>query len=292
MPPIRRGPRTWHLAPKKRLGQHFLVDEMVARRIVRASALTEQDTVVEIGPGKGVLTFLMAELAHRVVAIELDGELVGLLRERAVQHANVTVIHDDVLRYDFLVLAGEDGSRLKVVANLPYNISTPVLFRLLDAKEVFSYLVLMLQQEVADRVVARPGSKQYGVLSVFTQLFTAPRIIMRVSPGAFYPPPKVMSAVVRFDILQHARVPVRDMEAFRVVVRAAFGQRRKTILNALYGGLCREGSKERLKMLLEESGIDHRRRGETLDLPEFERLAWILKSAGELVQGGVRGRRG
>ena len=288
MPPTTRGPATIHLTPKKRLGQHFLVDEAIARSIIQAATLGEQDTVVEIGPGRGVLTFPMAALAHRVVAIELDRELVEFLRKCAVDYANVTVVHDDVLRYDFRALAGRDTSRLKVVANLPYNISAPVLLRLLDARDLFSYLLLMFQQEVAERVVARPGTKQYGVLSVFTQLFTAPRIILRVSPNAFYPPPKVMSAVVRFDILQETAIPVRDMEAFRLVVRAGFGQRRKTILNALYGGPCREGSKERLKVLLQKSGIDHRRRGETLDLPEFERLAWILKSSGELAPEGVR----
>jgi len=292
MPPTTRVPGKIHLAPKKRLGQHFLVDETVARRIVDAATVTTQDTVVEIGPGKGVLTFLIAARARRVVAVEFDRNLVAYLREHARDHGNVAIVNEDVLRYDFRALARGAGSRLIVVANLPYNISTPVLFRLFDAREVFSHLVLMLQQEVADRVVACPGTKDYGVLAVFAQLFTTPRMIMRVPPGAFYPRPKVTSALVRFDILGGTRLPVRDMEAFRLVVRAGFGQRRKTLVNALHGGPCREASKERLKALLEGTGIDHRRRAETLDLAEFERLAWTLRSSGELSRGvsdGVEG---
>jgi 16S rRNA (adenine1518-N6/adenine1519-N6)-dimethyltransferase len=269
------------VSPRKALGQHFLIDKGIAQKIVRLASLEPEDTIVEIGPGMGVLTFLMIPLVKRVIAVEVDQEMAEYLREKGGGMASLTVMCRDALHVDFQGLAHEVGKKLKVVANLPYNISTPVIFRLLENRDAVAHLTLMLQREVAQRINAPSGGKDYGPLSIFTQLYTAPKILMRVPPPAFYPRPKVESALVGFTILDHPRVAIGDNEFFHALVRASFAQRRKTILNSLKNSPLALGSREEIEKALKTVGIDPRRRAETLDVTEFKELAEALKGSKE-----------
>jgi 16S rRNA (adenine1518-N6/adenine1519-N6)-dimethyltransferase len=269
--------RSRGVSPKQALGQHFLIDQGIARKIVRLADLEPEDCVVEIGPGMGVLTFLMLPLVKKVIAVELDQGMADYLREKAEGMASLIVVRQNALGFDFSTAAKEAGRRLKVVANLPYNISTPVISRLLESREALAHLTLMLQREVAQRISASPGGKAYGPLSIFTQLYTSPKIMMRVPPEAFYPPPRVESALVKFEILGHPRIAIDHEGFFQKVVRASFAQRRKTLLNALTGSSLSLGPKDKIAEALEAIGIDPRRRAETLDLIEFQRLAEALK---------------
>ena len=267
--------------PKKSLGQHFLIDKGVAQKIVRLANLDPEDCVVEIGPGMGVLTFLILPLVKRVIAVEVDREMADHLRERGEGIPSLTVICRDALHVDFRELAHDVGKKIKVLANLPYNISTPLIFRLLESRDVMTHLTLMLQREVAERINAPSGGKDYGPLAIFTQLYTTSKILMRVPPQAFYPPPKVESALVGFTILDHPQVEIEDTEFFHAVVRASFAQRRKTILNSLKNAPLALGSKEEIEETLGAVGIDPRRRAETLDVTEFKKLAEALKGIKE-----------
>jgi 16S rRNA (adenine1518-N6/adenine1519-N6)-dimethyltransferase len=269
--------RSRGVSPKRGLGQHFLIDQGIAQKIVRLADLEPEDCVVEIGPGMGVLTFLMLPLVKKLIAVELDQGMADGLREKGQGLAALTIIRQDALDFDFAIVAGEAGRRLKVVANLPYNISTPVIFRLLESRKIFSHLTLMLQLEVAERITASPGSKAYGPLSIFTQLYTSPKIMMRVPAEAFYPRPKVESALVRFAMLERPRITINDDDFFQKVVRASFAQRRKTILNSLKNSSLSIGSGKEIEAALVAVGIDPRRRAETLCLAEFQRLAEALK---------------
>jgi 16S rRNA (adenine1518-N6/adenine1519-N6)-dimethyltransferase len=264
--------------PKRVLGQHFLIDQGIAEKIVRLADLGPDDLVIEIGPGMGALTFLMLPLVKKVIAVELDQGMADYLREKGEGKVSLTVIHEDILGFDFAKVAREAGRRIKIVANLPYNISTPVVFRLLECREALTHLTLTLQREVAERIIAAPGGKAYGLLSIFTQLYTSPKIVMRVPPEAFHPRPKVESAVVGFEILERPRVAIEDEGFFKKVAKASFAQRRKTLLNALRGSPL-PLPKEKIEGALAAAGIDRRRRAETLDLAEFQRLSAALKKA-------------
>jgi 16S rRNA (adenine1518-N6/adenine1519-N6)-dimethyltransferase len=250
----------------KRLGQHLLVDERVCAAIADALDVCSGDRVVEIGPGAGRLTLPVLQRAGRLWAIEKDIRFQPLLMERIAGAGELTLIEADALRFDFSGLAAQLGGPLRIVANLPYNIGTPLLFHLLDHREVLIDLTLMFQKEVAQRLTAEPGSKVYGALSVMCQLWTKTHRVLDVAPGAFLPPPKVASRVVRIIPRLEPAVPVTDEALFRRVVQAAFGQRRKTLRNALRVlGADSEA-------WLEAAGIDPGRRGETLTLMEFSRL--------------------
>ncbi len=259
--------------PRKRFGQNFLVDRNIAGRIVETADVGEGETIVEIGPGRGALTGGLMDAGAAVVAIEIDRDLAAALGERFADAEGIEILCADALRFSYLELAERCGGRLKVVANLPYNISTPILFKLLNEREAFMSLLLMLQREVADRIVAGPGTKEYGVLTIFSQLLAEVRIEFHIPPTAFSPRPKVESSLVRFDILKQPRVDVEDTALFKRVVKAAFGTRRKTILNALKSlGL----SREELLGVLEAAGIDPRSRGETLTLASFALLSSVI----------------
>ncbi len=272
--------RSRGVSPKRALGQHFLIDQGIAQKIVRLADLKPEDCVVEIGPGMGVLTFLMLPLVKKVIAVELDQGMADSLKEKAEGIPSLTIIRQDVLGFDFAKTSRDVGIKIKVVANLPYNISTSVIFRLLESRVFFSYLTLMLQREVAERIIAVPGGKDYGPLAIFTQLYTSPKVMMRVPAEAFYPRPKVESALVRFEILEHPRIEIDDDGFFQQVVRASFAQRRKTLLNALTGSSLSLGPKDKVAAALESIGIDPRRRAETLDIVEFQRLVEALKKDG------------
>jgi 16S rRNA (adenine1518-N6/adenine1519-N6)-dimethyltransferase len=269
--------RSRGVSPKRALGQHFLIDQGIAQKIVRLADLEPEDCVVEIGPGMGVLTFLMLPLVKKVIAVELDPGMADWLREKAEGMASLIVVRQDALGFDFSAAAKAAGRRLKVVANLPYNISTPVISRLLESREALAHFTLMLQREVAQRISASPGNKAYGPLSIFTQLYTSPKIMMRVPPEAFYPSPKVESALVGFEIPELPRIAIGDEGFFQKVVRASFAQRRKTILNSLKGSSLPLGPGKQIEAALVAAGIDPRRRAETLDLIEFQRLAEALQ---------------
>ena len=261
----------FHLRASKRLGQNFLVDAGVVRAIVDAADLSPADTVLEIGPGIGTLTQGLAESGARIVAVELDKKLPAVLAETLKGYDNVTIVPGDILKLDILrILNLGAGERFKVVANLPYYITTPILMALLEQHLPIERMVTMVQKEVAVRMTARPGSKDYGALSVAVQYHTDARIVMDVPPRAFMPAPEVTSAVIACRVRETPAVYPSDEKLFFRLVRAAFGQRRKTLLNALTGaGL----TKEQCRAGLAAAGIAESLRGEQLSLADFARLS-------------------
>jgi 16S rRNA (adenine1518-N6/adenine1519-N6)-dimethyltransferase len=263
--------------PRKRFAQHFLTQPGIARRIVALAELTADDTVLEIGPGRGALTGFLAEAAGRVVLIEIDRDLAAQMRERFADRPQVEVWEGDVLRMDLRARLAQSAT-LTAVANLPYNVSTPVLMRLLESSDLFRRLVLMLQREVADRLCAESGSKTYGALSVMAQLAAEVRVAFRVPPTAFSPRPMVDSAVVVLDPRRPVPLTPAERSSVRRVVRAAFSQRRKQLGNGL------SPLTPRAHELLTAIGIDPRRRPETLEPGDFVRLARIIATA---AGGGV-----
>jgi len=267
------------IRPKKALGQNFLTDRNVLARIVAAVDISSADHVLEVGPGQGALTRLLAAQAAQVVAVELDRQLVPLLRSEFAGTDTVEIVEADILRADLADLLGTRWpGRWKVAANLPYNISTPVLFQFMEHRELFSRLVLMLQKEVGERLAAPPGCKEYGALSVLCQLHFDIRREFLVKPGSFFPAPKVDSVVLRLDPLSTPRVTVVDEALFRRVVKAAFSQRRKTLWNCLKAAQFVE-DENLLRGVLAGCGIEPGRRGETLSLEEFACLANAMGTA-------------
>ena len=266
----------YNLRPKKGLGQNFLVDEGALRRIVAAADLTGSDTVLEIGPGLGALTKLLAEAAGRVVAVELDDRLIPLLDSELAGTTNVEVIEGDILQLDPSALI---GTRYKVVANLPYYITAPILRHLLEARTRPDLMVLTVQQEVAERLTAKPG--KMSVLAVSVQYYGRVRQVARLKAGSFFPRPEVNSAVVRVDVHQDAPASTPERRRFFRVVKAGFSQKRKQLRNSIRAGLGIPA--DQAVAALEAAGIDPRRRAETLSLEEWAALAGIpsLFQAGE-----------
>ncbi|HLD47784.1 MAG TPA: 16S rRNA (adenine(1518)-N(6)/adenine(1519)-N(6))-dimethyltransferase RsmA [Desulfobaccales bacterium] len=258
------------LRPKKSLGQHFLVHPHQARRIVAALSLTGEDTVVEIGAGLGALTSLLAPAARRVIALERDPELARFLAEELlVESPEVQVICQDVLEFDFPGAAREAGRPLAVVGNLPYQITSPLLFGLIRDATAIAQAVLMMQMEVGARLLASPGTKDYGILSVLVQYHFRVNRLFSLSPGNFYPPPQVDSVVLRL-VPETAAPAALDAALLHQVVKAAFGHRRKTLNNTLVSGAAALGlSPEAMRATLAELDIDPKRRGETLSVAEF-----------------------
>jgi 16S rRNA (adenine1518-N6/adenine1519-N6)-dimethyltransferase len=249
----------------RRLGQHFLRPASV-ERLLQTLAPTPADDFLEIGPGAGALSLPLAARARRVVAVELDGRLAATLRARAP--ANLEVVHADALEVDLGALL--PSPRVRLAGNLPYAISSPLLRRLLDLRQRAPDLHVMLQREVAERIAAAPGSKQYGILSVLYGLWADLDVPLRFPPGAFEPPPRVASALLRARFRGEPRAPVPDPQAFETLLRRAFAQRRKTLENNL------QDSYPNLKHYLRLANISHSRRAETLSVVEFARLAQLL----------------
>ena len=260
--------KAFGLRAVKSFGQNFLIDAGVVRAIVEAAGVSASDHVLEIGPGIGTLTQALAETGAAVKAVEIDKKLPAVLAETLKSYDNVTIVSGDILKVDIPAIMG--AGAFKVVANLPYYITTPILMTLLERRLPLADIVTMVQKEVAERMVASPGSKDYGALSVAVQYYTEPRIVIDVPPRSFLPAPDVMSRVVACRVRETPAVAVRDEARFFRVVKAAFGQRRKTIANALKGG---GFPKETIRDALERADIDPTRRGETLSLAEFARLA-------------------
>ncbi len=258
----------------KSLGQNFLIEKSVLERIVDGAEITEEDSVLEIGPGIGTLTRYLADNAKKVVSVEIDSSLLPILKETLSDLPNTTVVHGDVLQVDLKALIAEhfDNIPPKVVANLPYYVTTPIVMKFLEEGIPVSDLVVMVQKEVADRMAAKPGGKDYGSLSVAVQYFCNPEILFKVPPGCFMPAPAVESSVIRLRVLDQPKVQVISRKLFFATVRGAFGKRRKTLLNALSdSGL--SFSKDQVREVLAAAGIDPIRRAETLTIEEFATLA-------------------
>lgn len=258
--------------PRKRLGQHFLIDPNIVRKIVALAELRPDETVLEIGPGRGILTRTLCAEARTVIAVELDPRLATYLAESLVDCRNLDLRRGDALEFPYETLP----ERTVVVANLPYYVSTPLLFRLLDARDRIDRMVLMLQTEVARRLVAQPRTSDYGILSVLTPFSADISLAFQVSKSCFRPSPEVGSAVVRLVMHRQRPVPVKDEALFVRTVRAAFAHRRKTLANSLRD----EGiSTDRIARALAQVGIAPPRRAETLTLEEFAALANALSKS-------------
>lgn len=267
------------IKPRKNMGQSFLMNESVIKRIASAANLTESDTVVEIGAGIGVLTEYLAQSAARVIAVELDDVLVDVLKDRLSQYKNIQIHHGNILRFDFKEIAGPEN-KIKIVGNIPYNISSPVLFYLLSNRKMINTFVLMMQKEVVQRLAASPGNKSYGVPSVILQMFAHVEKALDVPASDFYPRPKVESAVITGSFLEGSLIELEDEGFFIKLVRDAFAQRRKMLINNLKKSKLLESASEALiRDTLTSAGIDIKRRGETLSVEEFGLLSNIFKSS-------------
>ncbi len=265
--------RSFGLHPDKRLGQNFLVDESALRKIVEIAAISPEDAVLEVGPGLGGLTSLLAAQAKRVIAVELDGRLIPILQQVLSPHPNVHIIQGDILTFNPVVLF--DAPRYQVVANIPYYITSALVRHLLEAGRRPASLVLTVQKEVAERICASPGDLSLLALSV--QVYGHPQVRARIPAGAFYPPPKVDSSVIRVDIHPEPAIPIPLLGSFFRLAKAGFSQKRKTLGNALAASLA--WPKTRAEGLLLAAGIEPRRRAETLSLAEWKALT--LQFAGE-----------
>ena len=259
--------RQFGIRPKKRLGQHFLIDEAILDTIVVAAELSSEDTVFEIGPGLGILTGELARRAGKVIAVELDTRLASLLKHRLACLSNVSVINADILKVSASQLL-EGKSDYKVVANLPYYITSPILRHFVEASPKPSLMVVMVQKEVGNAIVAGPG--EMSLLAVSLQVYSKPKIVSYVPSQSFYPPPKVDSAIVRFDLLPQPAVKVTDINGFFQVVKCGFTSPRKQLHNSLAQGMGVKPAE--VALLLERAGIESRRRAETLSLEEWARL--------------------
>lgn len=261
--------------PSKRRGQNFLIHHNVIDSILRLIELSPQDQIVEIGPGLGFVTRRLVETASKVWAVEVDAFLIDWLKRSAMGgHPRLQLIHDDILKVQLDEIL--PTHKVKLVANLPYSISTPVLFRLFDWRNHFSSLVVMVQKEVADRIASRPGTKAYGTLSVWCQIHGRVVEKVPVSPAAFYPRPEVRSTILKIELYPEPLIPANELPLLRGLVRSAFGQRRKTLGNALSTWL--KQSRNDIESFLRAEGIEPRRRGETLSVEEFLRLAHASRS--------------
>mgnify|MGYP001059244358 FL=1 len=271
---------------QKRYGQNFLIDTNILKKIIEEAGVTKEDCVVEIGPGIGTMTQYLAESAREVVAVEIDKNLIPILEDTLSEYDNVTVINEDILKVDLRKLAEEknNGRPVKIVANLPYYITTPIIMGLFENQVPLSSITIMVQKEVADRMQVGPGTKDYGALSLAVQYYARPEIVLQVPPACFMPRPGVGSAVIR--LTKHEQPPVRtkDEKKLFAVIRASFGQRRKTLANALTNGFCYEAesgktqrvTRQQVYDVLEQMELSRTIRGEALTLEQFAELSDLL----------------
>lgn len=253
----------------KSLGQNFLTDVSVLEDIVESSDINNEDFVIEIGPGVGTLTKELLKKAKKVCAIELDSDLIPILKEEIGEEENFELINKDAMKVDFNEVIGEEKS-VKLVANLPYYVTTPIISKILNEKYNFKSLIIMIQKEVAERINSKPNCKEYGALTLLVQYYCNTSIVRTVKPSSFIPEPKVDSTVIKLEKLPETRIKVEDEKLFFKVVRDAFNMRRKTLWNALKPlGL----PSDDMKIVFENAGIDPKRRGETLSIEEFGHLA-------------------
>lgn len=268
----------YNLSIQKKFGQNFLISDSVLSETVSAAGVTKEDTVLEIGPGIGTMTQYIAEAAGKVIAVEIDKMLIPILADTLSTYDNVKVINNDILKVDIedIVQKENGGKPIKVVANLPYYITTPILMRLLESELPIDSITVMVQKEVADRMAEKPGSKDYGALSLAVQYYTEPTMVQIVPPSCFIPQPGVDSAVIKLTCHKNPPVEVKDSKFMFAVIRAAFAQRRKTLSNGVANGNLGV-SREEVVAALEKMGLSPSIRGEKLSLEEFARLSDLLK---------------
>ena len=264
---------------QKKFGQNFLIDTHVLDKIIRESGVTKDDMVIEIGPGIGTMTQYLCENAREVVAIEIDKNLIPILDDTLSAYDNVTVINEDVLKVDIKKLAEEKngGRPVKVVANLPYYITTPIIMGLFESHVPIDSITIMVQKEVADRMQEGPGSKEYGALSLAVQYYAKPEIVAIVPPNCFMPRPNVGSAVIRLTCHEKPPVEVKDEGFMFNLIRASFNQRRKTLVNGLTNASFLSVTKDQVTEALEKMELSPTIRGEALSLEQFAQLSNILK---------------
>ncbi|MBO5994507.1 MAG: 16S rRNA (adenine(1518)-N(6)/adenine(1519)-N(6))-dimethyltransferase RsmA [Firmicutes bacterium] len=270
----------YNMSAKKKFGQNFLIDGGVLEGIVEAAGVTDKDCVLEIGPGIGTLTQYLAEAAGRVVAVEIDKTLLPVLSDTLSECDNVTVINNDVLKVDIDKIIEEynEGRPIKVVANLPYYITTPIIMKLFESGALIESITVMVQKEVADRMAAGPGNKDYGSLSLAVGFYAEAEAVIDVPPSSFIPQPNVGSAVVRLTKYPEPKVKVKDDKYLFEIIRTSFNQRRKTLSNSLSNNAALGVSRDKVTAALVKMGIDERARGETLTLEQFAELSDILQS--------------
>ncbi len=263
---------------QKKFGQNFLIDTHVLEKIISSAGVTKEDCVLEIGPGIGTMTQYLAENARQVVAVEIDKNLIPILGETLAGYDNVTVINEDILKVDIKEIAEKynDGRPIKVVANLPYYITTPIIMGLFESGVPIDNITVMVQKEVADRMQEGPGSKDYGALSLAVQYYAEPEIVANVPPNCFIPRPNVGSAVIRLTRHKEMPVKVNDAEHMFRIIRASFNQRRKTLQNGLNNSPEIPYSKEKILAAIERMGLPATVRGEALSLEQFAQLSDIL----------------
>ena len=273
----------YDLKAKKSLGQNFIIDTNILRNIVDAGDVDKDTTVIEIGPGIGALTEQIAKQAKEVFAFEIDDRLLPVLDDTLSPYDNITIFHQDILQVDFKQFEEEhlsDASRIVVIANLPYYITTPIIMALLESDLLVQTMVLMMQKEVASRLEAKPSTKAYGSLSIALQYYTEVEVAFTVPRTVFMPQPNVESAIIRLDIRPEPIVKVKDQALFMKLVRASFQQRRKTIWNNLRKSLEFKEQEEGLREAFVHSSIDPSRRGESLTIQEFAQLADAISESG------------
>lgn len=260
---------------QKKFGQNFLIDTHVLEKIIKAAGVTKEDCVLEIGPGIGTMTQYLAENAGQVVAVEIDKNLIPILGETLAEYDNVTVINEDILKVDIKSIADKynGGRPIKVVANLPYYITTPIIMGLFESNVPIDNITVMVQKEVADRMKEGPGSKEYGALSLAVQYYAEPEIVANVPPNCFIPRPNVGSAVIRLTKHKEMPVQVKDPALMFKIIRASFNQRRKTLQNGLNNSPELPYSKEQVAAAIEEMGLSPSVRGEALSLEQFAELS-------------------
>ena len=265
----------YQFAFQKRFGQNFLIDAHVLEKIVSAAGITKDDCVLEIGPGIGTMTQYLAESAGQVIAVEIDTNLLPILADTLKDYSNVKVIKQDILKVDINELVKEynNGRPIKVVANLPYYITTPIIMGLFESNVPIDNITVMVQKEVADRMQVGPGSKDYGALSLAVQYYASPYIVANVPPNCFIPRPNVGSAVIRLTRYQEPPVQVKDPKLMFKLIRASFNQRRKTLQNGLNNSPEISFSKEEITKAIESLGVSPSVRGEALSLEQFAQLA-------------------
>ena len=270
--------KKYEFAFQKKFGQNFLIDDHVITKIINAAEITKDDLVLEIGPGIGTMTQYLAESARKVIAVEIDKNLIPILGETLAEYDNVTVINEDILKLDINRLVEEEnaGKPIKVVANLPYYITTPIIMGLFESHVPLQSITVMVQKEVADRMQVGPGSKDYGALSLAVQYYAKPYIAANVPPNCFIPRPGVGSAVIRLTRYEEPPVTVKDESLMFKLIRASFNQRRKTLQNGIANSPELPYSKAQVEKALKKMGLAANVRGESLTLAEFAKLSDII----------------
>jgi 16S rRNA (adenine1518-N6/adenine1519-N6)-dimethyltransferase len=270
--------KKYGIQPTRSLGQSFLIDNNITAKIVDSAGIETSETVVEIGAGPGMMTRRIADKAGRVIALEIDSRIVEVLRHELGTRPNVHIIEADVLDFDFSSVV-KDEDRTKVIGNIPYNISSQILFRLIEYRHVISSVTLMFQREVAERIMAPPGSREYGILSVMTVMYMIPSKVTTVPASCFYPKPRVESMVLTMDVRERPLCEACNYDIFRKVVRSAFAKRRKTLINSLKESPFIRDLDIDLASILGGLGINPTRRGETLTVEEFARLSRAIEGS-------------